>query len=286
MSLDLPFRFLISTSQAVYLYDLGLRKIHEGNGVYFGISSKSPQYFVLARNNFDGTGGGNPNGINSLIIFDEEFKALGDVQLEDFVKDGHQIYCKDNILYVCSSGLDAISKIHSDGRLAYITFGESFGNDICHYNSINYYNDKWYITQHRTEKGKDNGGVSIYDSDWKFLEFIEVGKHVHNCNVKDGFLWVTDSSNGAIVRIELNNPSNKVTFPVLTGYLSRGLIITDQFLLCGLSEFDTRENRHSHKNGRISVFKYPEIEFLDQIIVPNCGQINDLFLTACTRQRH
>jgi len=278
MSFELPFNFLVATSKAVYLNSSKeLLKIHEGNGVYFGLTANYPQYYVLARNNFDGTGGGNPNSMNGIIIFNKDFKTLGSVDL-DFVKDGHQILYKDSSLYICNSGLDAISKIHSDGRLAHITFDVSFGQDICHYNSISSHNDRWYIAQHRTEVGKDNGGISVYDNEWKFLQFIEVGKHVHNCIVKDGFLWVANSYTGTLVKIDLNDTNNKTEYTVLKGYLSRGLIITDEYLLCGLSEFDSRENRHANRSGRISIFKYPEMEFLDQIIISDCGQINDLLL--------
>ena len=276
--MGLPFNFLISTSKHILLYEKNnVRSLHTGSGVYFGIAKGHGLYFIIGRNNFDGTGGGFTDSLNSLVIIDSTFTVKGEIPI-GFVKDGHQLLFKDDSLYICNTGYDIITKLTADNQMSHITFSDSYGKDICHYNSINFYENKWYVTQHRTEFGKDDGGISIYDNEWKRLDYIEIGKHIHNCVVDGDYLFATDSYNGQLVKINLKDKNDKVIYPILKGYLSRGIIIKDGYLLCGLSEFDVREKRHLEKNGRISVFKYPEIEFLDQIIIEGIGQVNDMLL--------
>lgn len=277
--INLPFSFLISTSRGIFSYkDSVIDKIYNG-GVCFGLCKLIDQYVVLNRNNYDGTGGGNPNGVNSLEFFDTSLKYLGGIGLE-FIKDGHQLYAdENNDLYITNTGLNIITRISQDGKILNFLPNPESGSDVHHYNSINKDKDRWLITQHRSKSGQDDGGVTIFDKDWNKINYKVVGKHVHNCVVHDGFLWVTKSYDGELVRNNFDSPMpGTSTYSIAPGYLTRGLIFKDSYLLVGLSEFDTRDNRHGAKTGRIKVFKYPEIEYLDTIEIPDCGQINDLLL--------
>ncbi len=273
--MSLP-NFLISTSRAIYLYRDKLEKMPQDHGVYFGLT-KIPEigYCALGRNNFDGTGGGNPNGVNSLEFIDKNFNHLSTVRAE-FIRDGHQILYKDESIYITNTGLNCITAVHKSGKGANIQLYDELGTDVHHINSINWHDDKWYLNQHRREFGQDNGGIAIFDNNWKFLEYIEVGKHTHNCLIKDGFLWVSDSDNGQLFKINLET-KDKTVFPI-DQRMTRGLIITNEHLLIGLSEKDTRENRHKNKTGRIKVYLYPSMEWVHTIEIPDCGQVNDLLL--------
>ena len=273
-------KFLITTSKSVYLYDNGLKEIHTGNGVYFGVTRCGlDRYIVLARNNQDGTDGGHIAGINSLIFFDENFKKINEVQL-DIIKDGHQICCDfKGDLYICNSGLNLITRIQQNGKADNLCLNGMYGEDINHYNSLSFKNDYWYICRHRSEHGKDDGGILIFNKDWNFLTSVEVGKHAHNAIEKDGFVWSTLSSEGKLVRIERANLLNRKVYNIAPGFLTRGLVITDEYLLCGVSEFGVRSERHKEKDAYIYTFKYPEIEYINKITLNGCGQLNDILLT-------
>ncbi len=68
--MNLSFNFIISTSRGVYLYRENKIKQIFDKGVCFGVCYSNGGYIVLNRNNYDGTGGGDPSSINSLEFFD------------------------------------------------------------------------------------------------------------------------------------------------------------------------------------------------------------------------
>lgn len=273
--MNLDFSFLISASRGVYLYQKDkIRQIFSG-GVCFGLGHHNGQYIVLNRNNQDGTGGGDPTGINSLEFFDKDFNHLGGV-LIDFIKDGHQFYCDSNgDIIITNTGLNILTKVTQKGEVINLAPDGIQGQDIHHYNSLSFKYDKWYVCQHRKYE-KDDAGVSVFNKDWQFIEYIKSGKHAHDCIVQDGFLWSTDSFNGNLIRTELTT-KKQMSYPV-SKYLTRGIIISYDKLLVGLSEFDDRANRHGIKTGRIMVFNYPEISYEGLIEIQDCGQINNLLL--------
>lgn len=272
--MNLDFDVLITTSRFVYLYTKGQLKTLLSGGVFFGICKSPNGYIVLNRNNFDGTGGGNPNGYNSIEYFDKSFQHTGSIQL-DFIKDCHQLYCdSDNNVLFTNTGLNLITQITLDGQIGHFAPDKEYNKDINHYNSIYFSNDRWYLCQHR-KNDKDDGGIAIFDNQWKFIEYINIGRHAHNCLVQDGYLWSTDSDNGELVRINLETKERN-NFKVGNDLMTRGITISGDKILIGLSEPDTRENRHTNKTARIGIYKYPEIEYIDTIEIPDSGQLNDL----------
>jgi hypothetical protein len=276
--MNLPFNFLISTSKSLWMYkENKLKELQSGRGVYFGLAKTDSFYVALARNNFDGTGGGNPNGVNSLEFFDLDGNYKHNVSL-DIIKDGHQLLYKDGSIYVVNSGYNLITKLFPDGDSKHLAVMGEYGEDIHHLNSISYNNGLFFIAVHRDKKGEDNGSVRVYESNLKFVTSFHIGKHCHNASIKDGFLFSCASKDGKLIRFDLNNPQDKTEYAVTGGYLTRGIIITDQYLLLGLSEFDTRENRHGSKTGRINIYEYPSMSYLDVIQIPDCGQVNDILL--------
>lgn len=276
--LNLPFKFLIATSKSIFLYSNNeISKLLDG-GVFFGLTQLKDQYIALNRNNFDGTGGGNPNGINSLDFFNSEFKHIGGVEL-GFIKDGHQIYADENEdLIITNTGLNMLTKISQDGKILNLIPNPEHGKDVHHYNSISKYKNTWMVNQHRSKEGLDDGGVMLFNENWTKIDYIPIGKHVHNCKGCDGFIWVTKSYDGKLVRVNMSDINDRVEYDISPGHLTRGIIIAHEYLLVGLSEFDNRDNRHKNKTGRVKVYKYPEIKYLDTIEIPDCGQVNDILL--------
>lgn len=271
----LPFKFTINTSKKILFYDNGeISLLKDGNGVYFGGTAHPDYgYIVLARNNFDGTGGGNVFGCNLLEFFDKNFTYFGGGNIP-FVDDGHQIFYRNDIIYLVNTGRNVISTLQKSGEVGYIQLYNEIGIDHHHINSINFHDNKWYICQHRM-KDKDDGGVAIFDDNWKFIEYINIGKHAHNCFVYDGYLWSCDSDNGQIVRVDLVTKET-LQYSIAHKLMTRGILIKDGFLLVGLSEYDTRENRHGNKTGKIAVYQYPEMMYIGEIVLDDVGQVNDL----------
>lgn len=269
-------KFLITTSRKVLLYDNGnIREILNG-GVFFGVC-KLPGYgyTVLNRNNFNGTGGGNPDSTNRLEFLNENFDYVQTAFL-DFIKDGHQITCVDDIIYVTNTGFNVITSLQKTGEAGHIEVYKEVGKDINHINSINFYNNKWWLCQHRMYD-KDDGGVAVFDSDWRFLCYYNIGKHAHNAVVKDGHLWSTDSDNGQIIKINLET-KERIEYSIAHNLMTRGLIITDDYLVVGLSEFDVREKRHAEKTGQVAFYKYSTMEYVSSLELPGVGQVSDLLL--------
>ncbi len=273
--MNLP-KFIITTSKSVFLYHNGLNEISKGRGVYFGVTQYVNGCIVLARNNFDGTGGGNTKGTNSLEFFDKDFNYKGHTDVP-FVIDGHQILAVGNDLYITNSGLNIVSKINIDGTVEPIRLYTEMGRDIHHINSINFYNGEWYITQHRRNYGMNDGGIAIFTKHWSFNQYIDIGKHPHNVVIKDGFIWSTDSFNGKLVKINLNDHNDRTIYEINSRLLTRGLIVTDQYILVGLSQHDIREKRHDAHDAYIYVYDR-SMKFIENIILSNVGQLNDLLL--------
>ena len=270
--------FLVSSSKAVFLYkDNQFKEVSIGDGIWYGLTKYPEGFIFLTRKNLNGTDGGNPNATNTLEFYDKEFKLTGHNSNID-TRDGHQILCIGNVLYVCNSGKNTITYI---GRLGYgnhiCLYPSEVGLDVHHMNSISFYDDKFYICQHRTKFGLDNGGVSVWGKGWNFIEHIEIGTHAHNAQIKDGFLWSCDSENGVIVKINLDTKERQ-EYSVSHDCMTRGLAINENFLLVGLSERDTRERRHFNKTGRIVIYSYPDMKFFHELKLDGVGQINDILL--------
>lgn len=273
--MQLDFSFIISASKGLYIYKNNkIQQIFVG-GVMFGISSYRNGYIALNRNNYDGTGGGmNTNSENSLEFFNKDFVHIHTLKVP-CIKDGHRITVYNDDLYVTNTGMNLITKIKFNGEVTNFAPDEKYGKDINHYNSISFNNDKIYICQHRKNE-KDDGGVSVFNKDWQFLEYINIGKHAHDCEVFNNFLYSTDSFAGNLIKVDLTN-KKQISFPI-TKYMTRGIIIKDDIILIGLSEFDSRESRHLPKMGRIMAYRLSNMEYLGLIELPDAGQINNLLL--------
>lgn len=283
--IKLPLQFLISTSKKILLYNNGIiTDIDKDNGVYFGLCHiNNIGYAALARNNYSlkyGMGG-DPNGANSLEIFDKNFIKIHSLKL-DIIKDGHQLLYKDDFIYFCNSGRNLITKIRFDGYVENIAPFKFFGSDFHHINSIKYHNGYYYIVSHRTSVGSDDGSITVYDSNWSLIHLIKIGDQSfpHDVVIKNGFLYTCNSKDGKIISYELSNFNKKEEYIIDGNRITRGLLITNEFLLCGLSEFDTRENRHFNKLGMIYAYKYPEMEFIGKMELDGAGQCNDLLLVG------
>lgn len=278
--MNLSFNFLVATSKALFLYrNNEFKKLQDSKGVYFGLTCDNTYYIALARNNFDGTGGGNTNSPNSLEFFDQNGDYMNSVSLDKLILDGHQLFYKQGALYIANTGANLVTKLFQDGDFKHIAPFTEYGKDINHINSIAYHKGLYYVVCHRDKEGDDNGSVKVFNTDWSYITSFYIGKHAHNAVICDGFLFSCSSKDGKLVRFELNNPENKVEYDIAPGYLTRGIIISNDIILVGLSEFDTRENRHIGTTGKIRVLKYPEMEFIEDIVIEDkCGQINDLLL--------
>lgn len=265
---------LISCSRGLYLFKDGHIDKRYDSGVLFGIAMH-PDYgcIVLNRNNQDGSGGGHVAGVNSLEFFDKNYTRVGGGQM-DFIKDGHQILCKDDILYLCNSGLNLITTIQKSGEVGHIQLYNEVGLDKHHINSVNFHDNKWYVCQHRFQD-KDDGGVAVFNNNWKFIEYILIGKHCHNALIKDGFLWSCDSDNGQLIKINLES-REKTAYSISHNLMTRGIVINGNFLAVGLSEYDTREMRHKSKTARVNFYSYPDMVYLSQIEISDAGQCNDI----------
>ncbi len=277
--MEITFKFLIATSKKLILYENGkLTTLQDSKGVYFGTTKLDNfGYCFLARNNFDGSGGGLTNSINSFEFFDLKFEYLYSISLQGLVKDGHQIYCKDDIIYITNTGVNCITTVQKSGEVNHIQLYNEIGEDIHHINSINYYNGYWYINQHRKTRGLDDGGVAIFDNNWKYVDFIDIGKHCHDVIFQDNCLWSSDSDVGEIIKVNLSN-KEKLTYLIDSALMTRGLAINNDYLLVGLSEYDKREMRHKSKTARVKIYKHFNMEHVVTIEIEGVGQLNNLLL--------
>ena len=238
------YNFIIATKSGVFLANTdGNIKIL--NGQYYGITRNKSRWIIFQSLPLLKKG--------RLVSIDDN----GNIEtlLKDLSHGCHQIDCKDNYLYVTDTYNNSIIKIDSlnmniVGR--YYPIGPNYGDrslsNYGHINSIFFNDDHIYILCHNeTMKTSKRSEVLKCDGNLNVLQRVEFqAGNAHNVVLYKGDLVICDSKGKRLVT---EDGSTQFKFENFT----RGLSITDKYIVVGESEYAKREERHA-KGGWINIF--------------------------------
>ena len=185
----------------------------------------------------------------------------------------HQLHCQGDFLWVVDTGHNLVHKINlktyehdtivPDPSL-------DLTKDIIHLNAVWVKDDIVYIGSHQ-------GIVFCYNINTN----KQICKHrydpdMHNIFILDNHLCTHMSAKGKIV------DNNKHTFLKTKPY-SRGIVITDEYILVGISPVAIRDRRSGNLDGSIVIYdRKQNNKMIGKIIIPNAGQIIEI---RCTNKK-
>jgi hypothetical protein len=106
------YELMVSTWSGVYWVAIdrasldlaSVRTLHEGEGIYFGITYDDDAYYVLCRRYAQ-------DRQNQILVFDRNFRLIDRLQLHGRVREAHQIQkCGDHI-YIANTNRNCVSRL-------------------------------------------------------------------------------------------------------------------------------------------------------------------------------
>ena len=286
---------VVSTSKAVFLVDIFNNRtqiIHEGSGLYYGITYTDNDLFIAARNNFTGDRISQQSEAGSILKFDISSGYFDrEIKAPFPLRDLHQISIHDGILYLTCS---------YDNKIVIYDFNRWFewypnreitngGVDRNHLNSFLITDSYIYLAAHNLDKPSE---IWCFRNKTKIklilnrlfgiplrynpIKTFTLGKCIHNITKYQGQLITLNSQEGLVC--------GSKGFKFITGMFPRGLAICENYIFIGLSEFTERKNRDFtnsylcilHKDWKVlKILKFEEMGLLLDIQTP--GYKNDSF---------
>jgi FkbM family methyltransferase len=244
---------------------LDTKIVHEGAGSYFGITWDKQHYYILARN-YDQTSLG-----NRILIFDRDLHLTSEIDCSEYVREGHQIRAIGDKLLICNTNRNCVTTIGlTDGLVEhFFPLPDSTGTNINHFNTLSLHDGRlWIVAANRYR----NSFFMCYE--WPTMRLLDVdavGLAAHNLIEWKGWKAICDSYHGAIVLTKKGYDKDKREYPMHVMHLladsnevnvetigmssayfrerrgahlfPRGLAITGDLALIGISEFTKRSMR-------------------------------------------
>lgn len=259
---------LIATSHFVLKMDLETEKIevvHEGRGLYYGITGDDEQYYVAARWNIPWV---LPSKIQRprILVFD---RALQLKETWEFpLKAGglHQILELDGRLY-CSCSQDDRYLIREDGEWSAWYPSPNprhHDRDTHHFNSIWIDGDRLFIVAH------NKGPSDVWEFTYPQRELVSkhrVAECAHNVWKEDGVLAVCNSGGARIETVE-----GRVLCE--TGGFPRGALIGPDVNVIGISK-RARDAVRWKMKGKIQLYT-KDWQLRKEIALGRCGQVHEI----------
>jgi len=278
VDIDIKGVYLIATMNGLFcLKKEGLFKMLEGN--FFGITYNNDSAYIFQIMKRFGR-------ILTCKINDGNLNGKLDVFFNSLANLWHQIDVHEGNLYICDTYENKIIKMdignkrnecfYPLGKLSNGRRSDNYG----HMNSILVRDNDIYIVCHNEsiKTGKPSQLIKV-DHDFKLCDIRELGaESAHNfVPIDNGRGLCCDSRN---CRVKLND---KV---ILEGeYFTRGISVTDEYIIVGGSEFSKREQRVTAK-GRLYILDRNSFELIAEMEVPSivhevrCCNMQDLSLSA------
>lgn len=265
---------LVSTScsfMIVNLYSGEYEVTESDNGVYYGITYSQNEIYVAARKGYEEE---REVQDGEIIMYDFNKQRIGKLKAPFPLRDIHQIQSYNSLLWVTCS-FDNKVAIY-DGK----KWHEWFPNpdkkyDSNHFNSIYFEGDYIYLVAHNIHRksevwkffiSQENYCNGFNVSDIKFIEKTRLGTWSHNIWLTDDDLYTCSSGELAI--------ASKNKFFLKLGKFTRGLAVTDELIIVGLSELSERKQR-CFSTSYIAVFDR-KWNLINGLIMPEQGVINEL----------
>lgn len=254
---------------------LDVRSIHEGAGAYFGISWDSDHFYILARHYSE------PERGNRVLVFDRDFRLLREMDCGGDIKEGHQIRAAGGKLLICNTNRNCLTQVSlADGSVEnFYPLPASVGSNFNHFNTLSLHDSRlWLVAANRYR----NSFFMCYEwPSMKLLEVDAVGLAAHNLVEWRGWKVICDSYHGALVLTRKGYDAAKAEYPMHVIHLLadsnevgvesigmsnayfrerrgahvflRGLAVTDNIALVGISEFTKRAMRNESLSRLVAI---------------------------------
>jgi hypothetical protein len=215
-----------------------------------------------------------------LLKYDRKFNFLG-IERISLQGNTHQLAIRENCVWAVSPRTRSIIGVFTDGTdpiefdvfrqeiIPYLERQSSEADDIKHINSLLWADGCLYVTAH-------NFGPSfimIFDAETFRIKTIlrDVGESIHGVALHNGELFWIDT-NGHVIR----SSHGRAIYLGAPGF-GRGLAVTDNHFIVGVSQMGSREVR-MHGNASVRVINRSSFAIEAQHELVNSGNVNDLRL--------
>jgi len=241
-------KLLVTTSRSVLLFDPrsgAFPPIHEGGGLYYGITPTPRHYLVAARRRMVSSATPADHERGEILVFNHRFEHVDTWQAPFALRDMHEIKWHRGYLWVtCSFDNMVAVRTPRGGWQQWYPLGEPSGavRDINHFNSLALKGDDLWLLAH------NRGGSEIlhFDIPTRTLRSREaLGHQAHNLWRVGGRWHTCSSAEGAVV--------GAAGLRVPTGGFPRGIAKLPQGWVVGISELAER-GRRDFTDGQLALF--------------------------------
>lgn len=227
-------RFLLSSYWGCWEVDEGgVKNIHKGYGLYYGITWSKDVLYIGYR-------GSQGHNIPEIVLLDKDYNEIGKAPGQ--YNEIHQILYVQDKLYVTATMDNAVDVVEGDKRYRVNWTDVDYDRD--HINSLHWDGENFWACYHNLcgKKGPEvRSKVVRLDKELSRVEEeFSVGKNIHNVFVDDKYLYTCGSSSGSLIRMDRKTGEEKRAY---LGDWVRGLAVTDDYLLVGSSIKGPRELR-------------------------------------------
>ncbi len=273
-------RLLITTRNRVILWDNGPKTVYVDEGVtkdnryhdFYGITWDEKFICITERTLRHA----------EILIFNGELKleVKGLLTIEIF--DAHQIFYKNNKLYVTNPRKNeiVIKEENDEGKLVCRAVSWKEPEDTyLHLNSIWCDGQRFYVVEHR--KKKQPKRIKILDLDFNPLGEIDISpespqsvqlRGLHNIYIESSFLYTCSPEGLLQVDLLAKNSKNVVRSP--KGLYMRGLARTKDYFFLGLSEMKGRGERDGGDSAVLVVDN--QFKLVAKLFLRDTGGLHDI----------
>jgi hypothetical protein len=258
-----------------------VRVLHTGAGAYYSTTWDPEHYYVLCRN-YE-----NPELGNRILVFNRDFQQVREIDCSGLIREGHQMRYANGSLLVCNTNYNCLTRIGvMDGSIEHFyPLPGSRDSNFNHINSISIHGDRlWLVAANRYR----NSFFMCFDYPAMTLREIDaVGLAAHNIIEWQNWKLICDSFHGSLVLIRKGLDEAKKEFPMYTVHLlpdtnevlvdrivmnnayfrerkgvpifPRGLAVTEDLALIGISEITRRAMRHDSLSQLMAIQGLGEI---------------------------
>lgn len=259
-----------------------LRVIHEGAGAYYSSTWNQDHYFVLSRNY------ANPELGTRILMFDQEFRQVGEINCQGSIREGHQIRLVGDNLLVCNTNNNCLTTINilDQSMKHFYPLPASRDANFNHINSISFYGDYlWLVAANRF---RNSFFMCFEYPSMRLLEIDAMGLAAHNIVEWRDWKVICDSFHGSLILSRKGHDAAGTEYPFHSVHLlpdsnevaverivmsnayfrerkgvpifPRGLALSEDLALVGISEITRRAMRQDSLSQIIA------IDGLDRVI--------------------
>jgi len=234
--------FLISTTNDLLLLDLQADRLYQvdsGNGLYYGICHHAGAVYALCRHSVRGPEDPTVRSAESgsLLVFDSRLQLQEKLRPEFPMRDVHGMAVIDQQLWITCSydNLVAIFDLRTKRWSQWYPSPnpEARCTDVNHFNTVALMDGRLCVVAHNF--GQSQLFFYEYPSR-QLISSVALGYEAHDVFRIHKRLATCDSAHGALVSIDGSQ--------IRTGGFPRGVCITEEEILLGISMTTQRSQRH------------------------------------------